>query len=171
MEVWKEIKEVNGRYSISNLGRIKCNGYYTNHISGKRWVKEKIRTISNPKGDYSRITLEKSFQTTMHRLVAKYFIPNPNNFEFVNHKDGNKHNYSIENLEWVTRLENENHAFLNGLKNSTGSANKMSKLTESDVLEIRKLQGIFSANKLEKKFNVHRATIQRIWNRKIWTHI
>ncbi|MCK9370513.1 HNH endonuclease [Candidatus Dojkabacteria bacterium] len=54
----------------------------------------------------------------IHRLVAITFIPNPENKPFVNHKDGNKLNHSIENLEWVTRLENVRHAFRTGLYDS-----------------------------------------------------
>lgn len=55
----------------------------------------------------------------IHRIVAESFIDNPNNKPCVNHKDGNKHNNNVDNLEWVTHSENDIHAFRNGLRHST----------------------------------------------------
>lgn len=67
----------------------------------------------------------------LHRLIATAFIPNPNNKKFVNHKDGNKHNNSIENLEWVTQRENAIHA-CSVLGVNQGERNGMSKITKED---------------------------------------
>lgn len=53
--------------------------------------------------------------TRIHRIVAETYIPNPNNYEQVNHKDGNKENNAVENLEWCSAIENVNHAWKNGL--------------------------------------------------------
>jgi hypothetical protein len=107
-----------------------------------------------------------------HRLVAEAFISNPLNKKFVNHKNGNKKDNRVCNLEWVTRQENEDHAFKTGLKNSTGVNNKMSKLNDIKVIEIRKrCKDSKDVKILAEKFGVHRATIQRIVNRKIWNHI
>ena len=58
----------------------------------------------------------------IHRAVAQTFIPNPHNLPEVNHKDGNKQNNIADNLEWVTRSENDLHAFNNGLRKLTGAA-------------------------------------------------
>jgi hypothetical protein len=52
----------------------------------------------------------------IHQLVANAFIPNPNNYECINHKDGNKLNNSVDNLEWCTRAENNKHAYATGLR-------------------------------------------------------
>lgn len=63
---------------------------------------------------YERIyvyNMDKKIRKFRHRLVAEYFIPNPDNKEFVNHIDGNKHNNDISNLEWVSQSENEKHKF------------------------------------------------------------
>lgn len=68
---------------------------------------------------YAMIILHKNKQLTpikIHRLVALLFVPNPENKPMVNHKDGNKMNSYYKNLEWVTRSENERHAWATGLK-------------------------------------------------------
>lgn len=109
-EVWKDVEELDNLYQISNMGRI------------KRKKDGKIMSIKNSKGWYltSRFYINKKWITLRpHRLVAKYFIPNPNNFPVVNHKDLDKHNNCIDNLEWCTIKENIQHAIKNGkLENS-----------------------------------------------------
>lgn len=109
-EVWKKIIGYEDRYLISNFGRIK--------IISKRGFpcdKPKKTTIRDKKYTYVVLYkdgIHKCF--TVHRLVAKTFIPNPNNKEFVNHKDGNKNNNHVTNLEWVTAQENCRHSWDNG---------------------------------------------------------
>lgn len=112
----------------------------------------------------------------IHRLVAETFIPNPKNKPQVNHKDGNKLNNAIYNLEWTTQLENMQHAWKNklicGNKGNKGENNPRSKLTWKDVEFIRKnykpYDKNFGAVALAKHFNVHRDSINRIVNKKYW---
>ena len=67
----------------------------------------------------------KTYPRRIHRLVAEAFIPNPDNLPEVNHKDGNKHNNNVDNLEWITKSDNMKHGFKNGIiKPSRGMLGK-----------------------------------------------
>jgi len=106
-EEWKElkIKDMTNNLFISTIGRIKS-------------VNVIRKCLINKKG-YNTISIKinkKNPRFYVHRLVAKVFIPNPENKPEVNHIDGNKLNNNIENLEWCTRSENNQHAFNIGLK-------------------------------------------------------
>ncbi len=110
-------------------------------------------------------------QVLLHRLLAEKYIPNPENKPCVNHKDGNKQNNSLDNLEWVTYSENRKHAIhILGykVKNNTkkGEETYNSKLTKSEVEEIKK--STLSGIELAKKYNVSRALISGIKNNKRW---
>jgi hypothetical protein len=105
-EIWKNII-VNGEetiYSVSNLGRL-SNGkkIMSNRVKGNKYVSITLRV--NKKG----------FGTRMHRLVAFYFVDNPNNLPQVNHKDGVKYHNAASNLEWCTPKQNIIHSFELGL--------------------------------------------------------
>lgn len=107
-EEWKSINDpaLKDMYMVSNCGRI---------WSAAR--NQEMKQSQNKHG-YLRLSLEVSGKTKeykVHRLVAKTFIPNPLNLREVNHKDGNKTNNNINNLEWVTPKENVNHAYANNL--------------------------------------------------------
>lgn len=110
-EVWKPIKGFEDKYEVSNFGRVRNKT--TNHIY----------KMTNQYGDYFSIILYdgvKKKTTRVHRLVAEAFIPNPNNYSCVNHKDMNKQNNCVENLEWCTQSYNSNHAIQNGANTMSG---------------------------------------------------
>lgn len=106
MEKWKNVPNYEGLYSVSDLGNIKSE--YTGKVlkpSVDRFGYVRFSATKNKKQKTIRI----------HRLVAELFIPNPNNLPQVNHKDGNKLNNTVSNLEWCTDSENKLHAYKEGL--------------------------------------------------------
>ena len=114
-EEWKSIKNYEGFY-VSNKGRVKREAF-TDSLGRKN--EEHIVAIVNNKerGGYEYVHLNNDC-ISLHRLVAKAFIPNPDNKPEVNHIDGNKFNNTVSNLEWVTSKENKEHAWKHGLCNA-----------------------------------------------------
>lgn len=104
-------------YLISNLGNVKSKARLIISIDGKTYRrKEKLLKPKKHKDGYLFVQLTKNKKRSnlyIHRLVAQAFISNPENKPMVNHKDGNKRNNCIENLEWVTAKENAVHAYTN----------------------------------------------------------
>lgn len=112
MEVWKDVIGYEGIYQVSNTGEVKRIGTYKNQ-HGKEWTSNKILKPATKSNGYMFVGLSKDNKVSskhIHRLVAEAFIPNPFNKPTVNHKDGNKSNNTVENLEWVTYLENNMHS-------------------------------------------------------------
>lgn len=113
MEIWKDIEGYEGLYKISNLGRVmSCERYVRTCGNGKRLVESKILKQSKCPGGYNEVGLwkkNKSKTYLVHRFVAKAFLENPNNYPEVNHKDENKDNNCVDNLEWCTSKYNANY--------------------------------------------------------------
>ena len=111
-EIWKDIKDYEGLYQVSNLGRVKSLARKSKHSRGYiAYYKEKILAPASIKG-YLVVNLSKDGSNKryyIHRLVASAFIPNPDNLPEVNHIDENKMNNSVENLEWCNHSYNSNH--------------------------------------------------------------
>ena len=110
----------------------------------------------------------------VHRLIASAFIANPSTLKEVNHKDGNRANNAVENLEWVTRAENNQHAYRAGLRvaaPSHGEANGSAKLTAEEVRKMRSLRPHFPLRELAKRFGVGISTVCSICRRESWKHI
>lgn len=164
-EEWRDIEGYNGRYQVSNLGR----------------VRSIIVTILNPTvkgstGGYARASLYDGASKTpnvqlFHWLVAKAFLgPRPDGF-YVNHKDANKLNNRAENLEYVTPARNTQHASEMG-RLLTGAQHKSSKLTDEKVAAIlNRLAAGESIYKIAPDFNVSAVLIGRILKGKIWRHV
>jgi hypothetical protein len=176
----EEFKEIPGfeDYLISNNGRLKTKSRalrYVHAVTNKehfRVSKERfLKTQYNNRTGYKFYQLykdKKMHNLTIHRLVAIAFIDNPNGFDCVNHKDGNKHNNVIENLEWCTNEYNHEHATKTGLK-PRGSRIGTSKLNEACVKAIKNmLSNKYSQSEIARIFEVSRATIILIGQGKTW---
>ena len=149
-EVWKEIASTG--YKVSNMGRIRRG---TRILAG-----------SYHSDGYTFMTISGK-QIPIHRFVANAFIPNPENKPEINHKDGNKKNNCVDNLEWVTRSENQKHAIDNRLQ-PKGLSTYTSKFTEEERQEIKDLwnSGEYSRRELARKYGVSHTCINDIINDK-----
>lgn len=117
-EIWKDVGGFEGLYQVSNLGRVKSLEKKIPYGYGLRTIPERILKNNVNEYGYLYVRLYKDAKGTkfkIHRLVALTFLENPKNKRCVNHKDGNKQNNCVENLEWVTHGENMQHAADNKL--------------------------------------------------------
>lgn len=110
-ETWKDIKGFEGLYQVSNMGNVKSLSHKVQFGRSYRITKETILLPHKQSTGYLRVTLKKNNQPKymlVHRLVAMAFIPNPDHLEQVNHKDENKTNNCVSNLEWCNSEYNNN---------------------------------------------------------------
>lgn len=162
MEKWIDIPGFDGIYQISSMGNVRSNkwGY---------WLV--LKKQDNGCG-YLTVNLKynnKEKRISVHRLVANSFINNPFNKKYVNHKNFNRKDNRMINLEWVTFQENMDHAAKHG-KFNAGEKCHFSKLTNDIIIKIRKeyKPRIITQMELANKYNVNRATIGYIVTNKTW---
>ncbi len=158
--LWKTLiyqGEIYDKFEISNDGQlrnIKTETIYKQTINKNGYCQVCVSLGSRSKKKVFKI----------HKAVAETFIPNSENKEEVNHKDGNKTNNNVLNLEWATDSENKQHAYKNGLmKPLYGIDNGASKLTQNDIRYIREhfIYGDheYGARALGRKFNIDKNMI------------
>lgn len=125
--IWKNIVGYEGAYQISNYGEIKSleRVLPSDGLHVKCHRPERMLNPAKDRAGYLRVKFAragvKSKTFSVHRLVAMYFISNPENKPEVNHKNGIKSDNRAVNLEWATRSENQSHAYATGLKNPSKS--------------------------------------------------
>lgn len=161
MEIYKDIENYEGRFMISNYGNVKSlERIINNKFNKNRVFKECILKPSVCSNGYLYVSLTDKNnikkRIRIHRLVANAFITNINRKIDVNHKDGNKKNNHVSNLEWATRSENLIHSYkyLN---------RKKSKVLTNDEAYIIKYKLIgFSQDKLAKIFNCSQMAISNL---------
>ena len=157
-----------GNYAVNKAGTI-INTDFRNilatHIDHKGYVITNI-SYTNEYGNEMK-------KDRVHRVVAKTFIPNPENKPQVNHIDGNKQNNHVDNLEWVTNTENMSHAIKTGLRENaiakiSGENSVFAKLTNAEANAIRNeyASGNISSLKLGKKYGLSKPCILRIIHNK-----
>lgn len=119
VEKWKDIKDYKGLYQVSNLGRVRSVDHYASNGKTQILYRGKVKKLQpNKRNNYLSVILskkDKEKRVYIHRLVAEAFIKKVDGKNEVNHIDGNKHNNTVENLEWVTSQENKEHAYKLGL--------------------------------------------------------
>lgn len=184
-EVWKDIEGF--QYQVSNLGRVKSLGRYIYYIDGRtgkecqRWSRERVLRSSTGTSGYDTTHLYKDdaerHTVMIHRLVAEYFLDKVEGKDLVNHKDGNKLNNNIVNLEWVTFSENVLHALDTGLLRKRGEDCNFAKLSEKEVVEIMALRKYdpkkFSCKRISDKYQISEKYVSYLasGNSSRWQHI
>jgi len=159
VEAWRTIPSFDAHYQISNEGRIR-----------------RIRILSPAivSGGYLAVTLGRRPHrktTTLHRLVALAFLgPAPQDHQ-INHKNGKKRDNRVENLEWVTRKQNAEHA-TRVLRVWTGERNGRAVLTRTQVVSARKMRAHGCLLKdIAARYGVTPQAIYRICKRLTWNHL
>ena len=160
-EIWRNVVGYEGLYQVSSFGRVKS--FYG--------IGERLLTPSANKSGYQYTVLTDKNKIRksckVHTLVARAFLPNPENKPVVHHRDSNRANNRVSNLEWVTHRENTAYAVQNGSYDKPDScASPRAKLTADDVRYIRAhyvpRHREFGANALARKFDVSQSTILNV---------
>lgn len=175
-ERWKKVDGFEDAYEVSDLGRVKSLSRWCGTCLKKESFLNSNRRLT--KDGYPRVVLSKSGQTKeyrLNRLVAEHFIDNPHGKKMVNHKNGIKTDNRAENLEWMTREENMQHAYDNSLKRPIkGWSHSNSKLKKEDVDYIKsnfkKGSKEFGSSVLGRKFDVSHRTILNVIEGKTYNH-
>ena len=143
MEEWRDIKGYEGKYQVSNLGRVKSLNYH-------RENREEILSNVPDKYGYLIVSLcknGKELAFKIHRLVALHFIENPNNYPQINHKDENKQNNRADNLEWCTAKYNNNYGTRTQRQSEKLKGKHRTEDTKNKISNTRKDKGLAKGSK------------------------
>lgn len=172
-EIWKDVKEHEGIYQASNLGRIRSNQRQVKRGDYYLTINEKIMTPVISQNGYLTVSLSKQnkkIRFLIHRLVFDAFIGINSGLE-VNHINGDKKDNSLINLELISHKENIIHAFKTGLSKSFGQTHNMAKISEQDAINIKYNLNHLKLQEIANIYNVRESLISRIKNGKRWKHI
>lgn len=155
-EIWKDVVGYEGYYQISSFGNVRSVDRYINSsYNSTIFRKGAVMKQQQSKKGYMTVHLSKngiSKRLPVHRLVAKAFIPNPDDLPQVNHKDTDKTNNKVLNLEWITNCDNVKHAIKNGCINITDKKREASRQTVKIAMEHRK-KGVIQFDKKGNMIN------------------
>lgn len=174
MENWKTVKGYAEHYQVSNLGRVKSlpREYRWGYGALRKQGEKILRPGTNSAG-YASVNLVVngiSKNVVVHRLVAKAFLSNPDNKREVNHKNGNKTDNRLENLEWCTREENQQHAYATDLHKNTRAIcaesckRRFSKPVNQLSITGEIINSFPSENEAARVTGIHQANINRCIN-------
>jgi hypothetical protein len=169
-EIWKDVKGFEGRFRISNHGKVMS-------INGRFKGERLLTPCADTNGYFITQLRMKPFNKffRIHQLVAEHFIFKPEGLHYicVNHKDGNKQNNHVSNLEWLSRKDNCTHAVDTGLHSAKGSKHHNSKLTENKVIEMRGMYktGKYTHEQIGSLFGITRRQAGDVINKVNWKHI
>ena len=165
------------RFSLSDKVEIpEHKGYYADK-EGHVYNSKGEQLVPVKRNGYLCVSLPdkengKFKQYFIHRLVASAFIKNINGAEEVNHKDGNKRNNKVSNLEWVSRSENQKHRFAVLKHSHFGEKNTQAKITGKDAIAIVELSNSgYGCKKLSEMFNIAPSTICGITSGRSWAQV
>lgn len=161
-EIWKDVQDYDGRYRVSNLGRVKSIRTFKNVRNNTIHVQSKVLKPQANNSGYLFVMLHKSGKYKhcyLHRLVAEAFILNPNRFPTVNHIDGNKENNKVTNLEWASYSANNKHAYNCGLTHSNKNNPHMSKKVQAYSKNGKLLYEFPSMREAERRLNLANGTV------------
>lgn len=176
MEIWKDILELESLFQVSNFGNFKSKSRKVASSiqpSGFRNIKAKVVNLQDNGNGYKQIYVQINNMRIVilaRRLIAIYFLENPEGHPEVNHLDGDKSNNNADNLKWVTKKENSHHAVKTGLI-KTGADSVKSKLTVDNVACIKRLYKLnpkFNKLSVARKLGVRDSTIHKIIKNQRW---
>lgn len=168
--MWKDIAGFEGKYQISDDGEVKSLTRWVPNGSHKGMcLQERILRQQPMPNGYLQVSLRDGTKTHVkyvHIMVAEAFLTKPSPKHIVNHKDGNKRNCKVSNLEYVTFSENNQHAYDTALHSK-----KKRRLTPEQVLQIRTEYPMLSRQELAVKYNISKNAIDCIVTYKTWKNL
>lgn len=167
-EIWVDIQGYEGKYQVSNRGRVKSLEREVSRVGFSYRLPERILSPwCGTTSLYDRVRLYRGgvgTKFTVHRLVARHFLPDWNPELEINHINGNRYNNAADNLEMCTHQRNMEHAIANDLKNDYGERSRNARLTNAQAEEIRERYhaGGVSQETLAGEYGVCRQTVSAI---------
>ncbi len=146
-EIWKPVVGFEGRYEVSSTGRIKALSREIVYSDGRKGrLPERLIKGTLLNAGYYCVSFDTKTRKSIHTVVAEAFLGSSEYRQTVNHKDGNKTNNCVENLEWATYKENNNHARKTGLNNQHGEKTNLSKYSDQFIEAVRNVHAKYSPN-------------------------
>lgn len=160
-EIWKDVKDFEGHYQVSNFGRLRSLDRKIIFKNGRVCLyKGKIRKLNKSDNGYIVVGLFNKCNyrmVTLHRLIAETFIPNPDNLPEVNHKDENRLNNNVDNLEWCTHKYNNeySHTMEKAYISKRKSVLQIDKYTNEIIAKFNSLTDAMNKTGIHKSYISH----------------